>query len=502
LLSTSVRDSIDTVTTKRLTRLPVFICAAGVTALLIPFAGRYGYNDDELYYRLLGEHGLAWGYTDQPPLVPLLIHGLTSLFGDSLWAIRVPTALCAATVVVLGSLITAEFGGSRRAQAVAAFGLGTSFFVLGVGHVLITTTLDMVAWCLVFLFVSRALLRNDGKWWLAAGGACGLATYAKYIVLLLPASLLVGLLLVGPRSVFRDRRLYLGAGLALVAGAPNFIYQAVHNFPQLQMAHALAATDGPVNRVVFLPTLLILLGLALTPIWLAGLIKLFRQPSWRPARALGVAWLAAMVLLIVVGGRPDYLGGFLLGMFAAGCVVTDRWMAHRRWRLPVVGAALALSALLQIVMALPVLPVSSVAQFPVNDIAVESVGWPTLVAQVARAYHGLPAGERGRAIVLAGNIGEAGAVNRFGGQYGLPTVYSGNNQLYYLGPPPESATLVVAVGIGSRRLSAGFARCQVVSHVNNGYGVNNVQQGQRITVCTGRRAPWTALWPAYRYLSG
>ncbi|MFI0715456.1 glycosyltransferase family 39 protein [Streptomyces inhibens] len=480
-------------------RRPAAVVAGAVTLVLLALSGRYGYNVDELYFRLLGEHGWAWGYTDQPPLVPALVHATAQVLGDSVWAIRVPAALCAGAVVMIGALITAELGGSRRAQTLSALGLGSSFLVLSVGHIMVTTTLDMLAWAAVLLFVLRALLRSEGKWWLWAGVVLGLALYAKYIVALLPVALLAGLALVGPRKVFRDRWLYAGIALALAIGSPNLIYQATHDFPQLQMADALGATDGPMNRVIFLPSLVILLGPVLTVVWVAGLVKLLRDPAWRPVRALAPAFVVGVALTIYGGGRPDYVGGFLIGLFAAGAVAADRWMGRRTSRRVLLCAGLAASAVLQVLMALPVLPQSS-PFVPLNNISLESVGWPRLAEQVRTAYEALPREQRERAVVLADNLGESGALDRYG--HGLPAVFSGHNELHKWGPPPERADVVVAVGVPRSRLAAGFTSCTVVGRVDNGVGVENAEQGRPITVCHGRKASWARLWPSYHYLSG
>ena len=128
---------------------PVAGVAAGTVALLLATANRYGYGVDELYFRMLGERGPEWGYFDQPPLVPSLVRTSAELFGDSPTGIRVPAALCAAAVIVLGALICAELGGGRRAQTLTALGLGTSFLVLTIGHLMVTNTVDTVVWCTV-----------------------------------------------------------------------------------------------------------------------------------------------------------------------------------------------------------------------------------------------------------------------------------------------------------------------------------------------------------------
>src|SRR6185312_10998738 len=138
--------------------LPVGLVAAGVVALLGLTVTRYGYHRDELYFRLLGDHP-AWGYVDQPPLVPLAGRASTALFGDSLWALRLPAIAMAAVLVVLLALLARELGGGATAQTLAALG-GASGFPLLDGHLLSTGTFDVPVWVGVCLLVTRALLRH------------------------------------------------------------------------------------------------------------------------------------------------------------------------------------------------------------------------------------------------------------------------------------------------------------------------------------------------------
>jgi hypothetical protein len=105
---------------------PVSTVAAAVAVLLAATSARYDYHRDELYFRDLGRH-LAWGYIDQPPLTPLLARLSTVVFGDSVWALRIPALLSAVATVFLVALLARELGGGRSAQILAACGVVSRF---------------------------------------------------------------------------------------------------------------------------------------------------------------------------------------------------------------------------------------------------------------------------------------------------------------------------------------------------------------------------------------
>jgi hypothetical protein len=102
-------------------------------------------------------------------------------------------------------------------------------------------------------------------------------------------------------------------------------------------------------------------------------------------------------------------------------------------------AAAAISA----VIALPLLPAAALARFPMQKVNYdlgEEIGWPSQAGLVARVYDALPVAERSAATVIAGNYGEAGALDRYGAGLGLPPVYSGDNNYWLWGGRRRRAT--------------------------------------------------------------
>nr|WP_296069287.1 glycosyltransferase family 39 protein [uncultured Actinoplanes sp.] len=466
---------------------PVTAVASVVTALLLATANRYDYHRDELYFRILGRHP-QWGYVDQPPFTPLLTRLSTLILGDSLWAIRVPSALMIGAMAFLTALIAREAGGGRAAQTLAACAVFGAFPLVG-GHVVTTATPDLLVWLGVLFFVLRALLHDRPRAWLAAGAITGLGLYNKHLVLLLLVSLVAGILVLGPRRVLVTRWPWLGAALALVIGLPNLLYQVANHFPQADMAAAIAENKGTESRIELLPFQLILLGLFFVPIWIAGIVALLRDPALRPARSLAVAYPILLVLVLVTAGQPYYPMGLVTGLFAIGAVRASRWRV--RW--PLVAVNAAVSAL----FALPLLPVDRLGPIAeINSTVADQIGWREYVREIAGVYATLTPPERQRAVLFTSNYGEAGALDRYGPALGLPAAYSGHNELHHYGPPPESRTVAVVV---SGTPPAAFGSCDLGTRLHNSAGVDNEELDASVFVCRHLPATWADMWPALQH---
>lgn len=142
-------------------RPAVLLVAGAFVALELAVSARYGIHRDELYFLACARH-LAWGYVDQPPLVPAVAWLATHVAGTSAASLRVLPALAGGAGVVLAALSARELGGGRQAQLLAALAAATSPQLLAGFHLLSTTPFDDLWWC-ALTFTLLRLLRTGNE---------------------------------------------------------------------------------------------------------------------------------------------------------------------------------------------------------------------------------------------------------------------------------------------------------------------------------------------------
>ncbi|MEV5610141.1 glycosyltransferase family 39 protein [Streptomyces sp. NPDC052225] len=480
------------------------LCGAVAYALTLTLvSARYGYHRDELYFRTAAHH-LSWGYVDQPPLTPLLARASTAVFGDSLAGLRVCATLAVTAAVIVVALVAREMGGGRGTQLLAAGLTAVGGQVLGLGHMVNTATFDLLVWVTVSWLVLRVLRTGDGRWWLAVGAVTGIGVQNKYLVVLLVAVLLLAIVAVGPRRVLSSGWFVTGCATALALAAPNVVWQAAHDWPQLTVARGISADDGAENRALFVPEQLVYLSPLFVPVWIAGWRRLWRAADLRWARAFAVAYPVLCVIVLALDGKGYYTVPLLVVLLAAGCEPTLRWAGagSARVRRGLLAGAVVVSAALSTVIGLPVLPPENLAApMAVNPEQGEQVGWPELADAAREGWSHIPPQRRAGAVVFTGNYGEAGALDRYGPARGLPAPYSGHMSYADWGPPPDTADgpVLLVRQADASGIERYFTGCRTVARVDNGHDVDNEEQGTAIVLCEGPARRWSALWPSLRH---
>ncbi len=218
------------------------------------FNNRYGYFRDEFDYMACGDH-LAWGYVDQPPLIPFLIHICRAVLGDSLRSVRFIPALASSLLVVQTAILAREFGGRRFALLLSAVTILVAPQYLSNGSLLGTNCLEPNLWMGCAYFAILAIKRNDPRNWLWFGVVAGLGMQEKYSIALFGLGIVVGLLLTEQRRVFANKWIWLGGLAAFLVFLPNFLWNVHYHWPFIELMRNIKAE----GRDVVLPPLQYLL---------------------------------------------------------------------------------------------------------------------------------------------------------------------------------------------------------------------------------------------------
>jgi 4-amino-4-deoxy-L-arabinose transferase-like glycosyltransferase len=478
----------------------VAVIAAAEAVVLLATSTRYGYHRDELYFIAAGSHA-AFGYPDQPPLVPLLCWAMNAFAPGSLLLLRAPSALAAAATTTLAALIARDLGGGARAQVIAAACTACSGFALAVSHLVSTTTFDMLSTTVFGWLAVRAVTRGSGAALLAAGVAVGVGVEVKPQVGLVAAVMLATLIAVGPRAPIRSRWAAAGAMCAVALAAPYVIWQQQHGWPQLTVASNIAGSQEG-GRAGFFPFQLVMVSPLLVPVWVAGLLAPFRRPAWRRLRFLPITFAAMAVLYFIGNGHAYYLASLYPLLLGLGALPTAAWTARSPKHTRRLIAALVLSAGISAVIALPLLPerdLQGSIVMALNPAQGETVGWPRFVRTVASAWRRVPPGERRHTAIFTANYGEAGAIALLGAARRLPRPYSGHNGFSEWGQPPASDDRVLLIGYEDAAEAAPyFERCATLAVVDDGVGLDNQEQGLPVMLCHVAGS-WATLWPRLRH---
>lgn len=473
--------------------------------------GQYGFHRDELLTYSNARH-LEWGYVLYPPMTPFLARVELELFGTSLRGFRFFAALSQLLVLLLTGLAARELGGKREAQLLAALGTAIAGPALVAGWFLGYTTFDYLWWVVVAYFVIRLLKSDDPRWWVAVGAAIGMGMMTKYAMAFLALGVVGGVLLTPARRYLKSPWLWCGAAVALLIVLPNILWQFHHHFISLEWLKSVHARDiGWGWTDYFLPNQLWKCANPVTvPLWCAGLWYLFAVPGGKRFRVLGWMYAIPLLALFVARGRDYYLAPAYPMLLAAGAVWGEQWVTSLNTRSALIvrrvtWRTLAIAGLIGAAVTLPVAPLNSgwwhVADQMNGGNFNMQIGWPDLVGTVAQIRDSLPAQDRARLGILAGDEGETGAVNLYGPAYGLPRAISGMNSNWLRGygdPPPQT---VITLGLHRDTVERNFESCGLVGHVTNRYGIENatIAGYAEVFVCHNLRQPWPEFWKHFRY---
>jgi 4-amino-4-deoxy-L-arabinose transferase-like glycosyltransferase len=377
-------------------------------------------------------------------------------------------------------------------------------FCLIAGSLMQYVSFDYLFWTATAYFVVRLIKSGDHRWWLAIGATIGLGMLTKYTMGVLALSVAAGVFLTPLRGHLKSKWLWAGVALSLLVFLPNAIWQVQHDFISHDFLRHIHERDVRIGRTRdFFPDQIKLNLLAL-PLAVAGLWYAFKEKRWR---IFGWMFVFELGILAAAKGRGYYLAGAYPPLFAAGAA----WLSLKsaQWKsLPRTAMAslctLAVAANVFVAcMVLAIAPVGSgwfKRALAMNGDLAEEFGWQELAATVARVRDELPENEREQLGILAGNYGEAGAINLFGPQHGLPPAISGTNSFWLRGYGDPAPQTLIVLGLDREFLESHFEECRAAAQQANSAGVENEETRDHpdIYVCGPPKRGWEEFWRGFR----
>jgi len=495
------------------------LALAGIKLLIhLLLSGRYGYFRDELYYLDCGRH-LSWGYVDHAPMIALVAR-VALLFGGSLHVLRTFPAVAGAALVVLTMLIACRLGGDVFAQALAGLSVICVPIYLVMDGLMTMNAFEPLFWMGCVYMLIRIIQTQDPRLWIWFGVFAGLGLMNKHSTLFFGLAVVVGLLLTEQRKEFARPWIWIGGAIALLIFSPNIIWQIVHHFPTLEDLHNVRVSGKNVELppLPFIKQQILVMGPYLFPVWAAGLWHFLIGRGSR-YRVLGWTFPAFFLMMMALHGKDYYVAPIYPMVIAAGAVAWEgglnRWPVtqSRFWPKAAMLVMIAAGGIAVAPLMLPLLspdgwlaysqkigirPAKAEAHHEslLPQYLADQFGWPELVQQVAEIYNSLPPEERSRTGILAGNYGEAGAINLFGPKYGLPRAYSRHQTYWYWGPPTEAYQNLIFLQFSREDVQDNCTTWQGFEHYNR-FGM--AEENATIYLCRDVQFDLRKVWYHYKH---
>ena len=474
----------------------------------------YELHRDEMLYFNMADH-LSPGYATIPPVMAFLAFSVKSIFGYSVFFIRlIPAVLGAASIPIIAKIIRI-LGGGILAQVIA----GVSF-LLSPGFLLFDTlftpnAIEQFLWLWLTLLLIKMVTLKNPKYWIGIGILTGLAFLNKYSVAVFIFGFLIALLFSNHRKIFRSGYFLTSILIAFVIFLPNLIWQYMHHWPVIWHMEELKRTQL-VNRNYFLffTEIFSLLGLSIV-VCLFGFYSILFLKGEKTNRWLGLAILIIIFIFLLSYGKGYYILGVIPFLYAAGAYAFEKYCGGRFNRISYAVLFSIISySIIVLPFSLPVLSLEKLKKYDAitghlaiypfsrwedgkihssSQVYADMTGWKELTVYVAKAYAMLSAEDQKKCTIYGErNYGYAGAIHFYGRRYHLPEAITFLESYTIWAPDtiPHGPVIYINQGVG--RCRELFNHITEIGRVKNEYFR---EDGLKIFLCS---EPKTDLQEAYK----
>ncbi|HON58402.1 MAG TPA: glycosyltransferase family 39 protein [Smithella sp.] len=481
---------------------------------------RYGYFIDELY-NIASARNLSSGFVEISHLGPMIYAGWISVFGHSLFSLRMLALIPGVITVVTAGWIARELGGKRFAQFMTSLTVCLGLVWLAFNSFLGCDGFDQAASAVFLLLLIRIFKTGNQKLWMAAGIAAGVAILFKQTLLFYLPALFLGLLLTKHRRSFLNGHFWAGVLCGLLVLTPQIIWEFQHHWPLLEYWSVYARQRTyHASWHEFVMMQVLIYSPAVVLVWLAGVLNFLMNKKMSDFKVFGFLYIF-LLLICFLGHVKAYVTAAIYPvLFAGGYIgmeeLSDKaWMKTVRWVFSVIIIAVLF---LSLPHALPVFNVQnqaryfqlfsfanrhvkfdSFAQVELPEFMADRLGWEERVRAVAEVYHSLPPDQRKKTSIYAHYYGFAGAIDVLGKRYGLPDSLCGHLSYHLWGYKQQRPENLIVVQVDGESLKGICEVVEIGGYIPFIPYAMPYDNGKPIFVCKKMKLSIEELWPLVKH---
>ena len=461
----------------------------------------YELHRDELLYMALGNH-ISFGYMSTPPMMGFLAFLIQHIFGYSEWGVKLFPILSGVASVVIIAWVVKEFGGKNFAVFVACLAFILSPAFLRSDNMLMPVPFDEFFWLLLTYLAIKLVNSGNEKYWIGIGIITAIAFLNKYSIIFFAAALFLSLLFSSHRKLIWSKYVLYAFAAGLVIALPNLAWQVQHHFPVITHMGELRRTQLVNENPLTFTLGQLLMNMPGLFIWLTGLMALLFLKGERKFQFIGLSYVFAAIFLMLGKGKAYYALGAYPMLFAAGGYAMEKYFTGKlAWLNYVFIANVLVIGIFILPLSLPVLPVDKMESYtkvssrfigdwpnPWEDGKIHRIpqdyadetGWKQLAGLVVVQYQKLDSAEKKHCIIYTSNYGQAGAIQYYGKQQGLPDPICYVDAFLFWAPDSIDNTCMIMVAREPGKLDSLYSNWSDVATLNNKYFR---EDGLHIYVC-------------------
>ncbi|MCX7956377.1 MAG: glycosyltransferase family 39 protein [Endomicrobia bacterium] len=199
------------------------------TFLRIWLSGMFGLTDDESHYWQYAQY-IDFSYFDHPPLVGYIIYLFTSILGNNLYAVRLPSILCFAISSIYFYRLVKDIFNSKVAFYSSV--LLSVIPIIFVGSIVTLPDAPLGMFWMMYMFYFYKFIITKESWYIYLNGLIlGLALLSKYnAIFLFISSLLLFITISEIRNYLKSKDFYISYLISIVVFSPVLLWNIAHKY--------------------------------------------------------------------------------------------------------------------------------------------------------------------------------------------------------------------------------------------------------------------------------